>query len=548
MLPLAPVDQDAIVAAMREPGFYPVPPQAVELITTHISHVFLAGAFVYKLKRAVTLPFLDFSTLDQRRRACEEELRLNRRLAPEMYVGVVPISRGANGRPQLGGARDPIDYVVWMRRLPDESLLDARLRSDTVPSGCIERLAERLAVFHAGCDGGPSVTAQGDPDVLLESWNATLRSAERFIGASITESEHRVLAAFGSRFVAQHGDLLRRRQHDGRIREGHGDLKAEHVCILEHPIAGAGRLAPFGPGILIFDCLEFSRTLRSADVASEIAFLCIDLEATGHSELADELTRTYAALTCDETFTAVLPFYKAYRAMVRGVVDAFKQMGGGGEEAGARAAAWFRRAVGYAWRAQGPCIIACSGRSGTGKSAVATRLAELTGSVLVSSDIIRKTRAGTAMEAALPQEAYAPAARAGVYDAMEEALRAALADGRGVIVDATFLSRADRDRVMRIARQTALPLLFVVCRASDPVVKRRLAARPPGPSDATWEVYVQQGRSAECLAADEPHVILETDGELASIEADALQTVWRWRTQADPVPRVAHRQPGHLPD
>lgn len=528
-------EQDDLVAAMQRPDFYPVPVPEVEHLTTHISHVFLAGPFVYKLKRNVVLPFLDFSSVEQRRRACEEELRLNRRLAAGVYFNVLPVTRGSDGRPRLGGGGDAIDYVVWMRRLPADAMLDERLRRGTVPAGCLARLAERLATFHDQADAGPTVNAHGDPEVVLAAWNEILGTAKRFVGQCLSSTDHELLGELGQRFVDRHAALLRRRQRESRIREGHGDLKAEHICVLDAPLPGVGRLPPLGPGFLIYDCVEFSRALRCGDVASEIAFLSIDLEAAGRADLADELTAHYAARTGDSTLAQVLPFYAAYRALVRGVVDGMKQATGDGPAAIARAAAWFRRAIRHAWRAEGPCVVAVCGRSGTGKTTVAARLAELTGLEHISSDVLRKRQAGVALDAPAPAGSYTAEARAAVYDAMGAAADVALRRGRGAIVDATFLRRAERDAFARHVVAGGAPLLFVECCAADRTVERRLATRPPGPSDATWPVFLQQQRELEPLGPSEPHVTLDTDRDPDTVGRAVLHAVWQWR-KSDPTP------------
>jgi uncharacterized protein len=369
-------DQAGIVEAMRAPAFYPLPPEAVEYRETHISHLFIGGAFVYKLKKAVVFPFLDYSSVSQRRRACEEEVRLNRRLAPGIYLGVLPVTIGRDGRPRLGGGGELLDYVVWMRRLPEASMLDVRLHAKTVEADTIRALARRLAIFHAQAPTGPIVEAHGDPEMLRTAWADTANGLLGLERSGDPPSTAQFLAEFGPSWIERHEGLLRERERSGRVREGHGDLKAEHVCILDDSLPSVGRLPPVAAGILIYDCVEFSRALRCTDVASELAFLSIDLDAEGFHELSTVLVDEYVRVTADHSLRAVLPFYQCYRAMVHALVDGLKGVNGDATERAAnhrRSTGWMRRAVRYAWEAESPCVIVCCGRSGTGKTVARDR-------------------------------------------------------------------------------------------------------------------------------------------------------------------------------
>ena len=523
------MSQDEVVAALATPDFYPHRPRTVEYVQTHISHVFLAGPYVYKLKKAVRFPFLDFSTAELRRHFCLEEVRLNRRLAPGVYLDVLPVVRGAGGGPALGAAGEALDHVVWMRRLPPGALLVNRLGES--PSQAIDELAAVLARFHASAPTGLEIAAHADADALRARWAENLETAASFAGRLLTAEDHEILRDFGPSFLRRHETFLRARQQGGRIREGHGDLHAEHVCVLDAPLTEPPELPPLPAGIYVFDCVEFSAAFRCIDVASEIAFLAMDLETLERPDLARRFVAAYAAAADDPAVDVLIPFYACYRACVRGKVEGLASIAlevdaRTRDTAAARARRHFTVAVRYAWQADGPAIIACTGLAGTGKSTFARELAATTGFVLLATDEIRKR--GPAPDAA---GLYTPAARARVYETLVAEAEMALASGRGVVADATFLRAADRERLAAAARRERRPYVFVECRAPEAVVRARLLRREaePGMSDARWSTYCEQRARWEPFGAGEPHVVVDTGGDVAEARAAACRRLWRWR-------------------
>src|SRR5262245_26489739 len=410
-------DQSAVVDALADPSFYPHRPPHVEHVQTHISHVFLAGPYVYKLKKAVRLPFLDATTPARRRSLCEDELRLNWRLAVPIYLGVLPITRERDGKLVLAGDGPVIERVVWIRRLPAERMLDRLVADGAADAGMMGRLAGVLADFHASAPDGRNVAVHASPEAVLGAWRRVLALAAPLVGGALPAATHTILATFGQAFLARHDALLRRRQAAGdRIREGHGDLRAEHVCILDAPVPGEPPQAPIAPGIYIVDCVEFSHALRCNDVASEVAFLAMDLDRLGRPDLARAFVDAYVAESGDRELRTLLPFYCAYRACVRGAVEGLTSRSPDVDRAERDAAAerarrYFDLAQRYAWEAQGPAVIACCGLSGTGKTALAEALAEASGFLHLSTDTLRRHEA----RCAVPADLYAPAARAAVY-------------------------------------------------------------------------------------------------------------------------------------
>jgi hypothetical protein len=302
--------RDSLYAAMLEPGFYPHAPAQVTHIETHISHLFLAGDVVYKVKKPVRYSFVDYSTLAKRKFFAQEELRLNRRLAPSVYLGILPISRDDHGW-QLGGDANPAEYVLIMRRLPERRMLDFLLERGQVAPQMMAAVAEMVASFHSEAASTRRIRAFGHPSAVRRVWEENLDDIALFAGLSVEAGGLGAVRAFGDYFLRRHFDLMARRASEGRVREVHGDLHCEHVC--------------FAPeGIQIFDCVEFNRKFRRCDAASEIAFLLMDLEYRGAAELGRKFLGHYLELTGDRELTELLPFYCCYRALVRGKVHALQ--------------------------------------------------------------------------------------------------------------------------------------------------------------------------------------------------------------------------------
>lgn len=528
--------QDDAIRALEDRGFYPDRPDVVRHVQTHISHVFLAGSFVYKLKKAVRFPFLDFSTPALREKFCREEVRLNRRLCPGVYLDVVPITRGADGGLRLGGEGEVVEHVVRMRRLPAERMLKALLAAGSVTHDMMDALARTMAAFHAEVPTGPRIAAYADPSALRRRWDDEARAVATFIGPLLHAEDHAILADFGPTFVDRHEAVLRARQERGRIREGHGDLHAEHVCFIDEPGEAPSGLPPLPPGTYVFDCIEFSETFRCNDVTSEIAFLAMDLESLDHAALAARFVASYVEAAADPELPTLLPFYACYRAIVRGKVEALE--GGQSEvDAGERKAAarraerHFSLAVQKAWEAGGPFVVACCGLAGSGKTTLATELAAATGGTLLSSDVIRRRPEEAASLAPVDAGRYTPAAREAVYAKLVAAADDTLGRGRIVIADATFLRSADRALLTAAAKARGCPLVFVVCRAEESAVRTRLEARAmtSSLSDARWDTYLAQRDRREPFAAHESYFVVDTGGPFDRARASAVARLWEWR-------------------
>ena len=513
-----------LAQALLRPEFYPHRPAAVKLVQTHISYVFLAGDEVYKVKKAVRFAFLDFSTLERRHHFCREEVRLNRRLAPNVYRGVVAICQRDGGfalAPET--APDAVEYAVHMHRLPADRILTSLLERDQVRPELIDAIAARLAAFHAEAAADPEVARGGDPSVIAALLEDDYSEVDAFHGDTVSAHDDAAIRQFCRDFLHRHDALLRRRQAAGRIRDGHGDLRAEHICCTN--------------GLAIFDCVEFNPAFRHRDVAAEIAFLAMDLTSYGRGDLADRLVVRYAQLTDDRELEGLVPFYACQRAYIRGKVDSLKSGEndvGAAERAAARQSAidHFALALRYTW-AQTSCLVVVVGLSGSGKSFLAGALRARTGFVHINSDITRKRLVGVAPTARPGAELYTSARSAQTYASMYAAAGEALAAGRGAIIDATFQRRVDRDAARAVAQRAGRPILFVECVCSEEETRRRLAARArrnDDASDADWAIYRQQRARYEPFGPDEAaeRIAVDTsrplDRSLADVER-ALRSV-----------------------
>ena len=303
-------EQPVFIEALLKPASYPHHPQRVELVQTQMSFIFLAGDLVYKVKKPVNLGYLDYTTLEKRLFFCNQELELNRRLCPEVYLEVVPIVSRA-GQIYLGGKGEVVEYAVKMKSLPAEQMMDKLLPQNLVTEDMVARVADKLAKFHKKAKTSRDISAYGNIEAIKINTDENFQQTERYIDASIPEKTYRKLKAYTDDFLKQNKSLFDKRVKEGRIRDCHGDLHAAHVCLTD--------------GICIYDCIEFNDRFRYGDIASEVAFLAMDLDRFKHPELSGAFVDAYVRVSGDKDLAQLLNFYKCYRAYVRGKVACFMQ-------------------------------------------------------------------------------------------------------------------------------------------------------------------------------------------------------------------------------
>ncbi|MDW8323311.1 MAG: AAA family ATPase [Burkholderiales bacterium] len=480
------------VAALREH-------LGARLIETHISWVLVTGRHAYKLKKPLDLGFLDFSTAPLRRRCCDEEVRLNRRLAPEYYLGVVPVVDTWRG-PRIGEEGRVIDWAVHMRAFPPEATLD---RAAQISPAQIDAIADTVAAFHGRIARAPAASPYGTPEHLLQPVAENFRQ----IRALQPDAEAiELLASIEAWSLAQAQRLDEHfvaRKRTGWVRECHGDLHLGNIAWVE------GRP-------LIFDCIEFNPALRYIDVTSEIAFLTMDLASRGHPSLAWRFLNRWLEHTGDHAGLAALVFYQVYRAMVRAKVD-YIRAAQGDAAAGADARAYLRLAADLA-RPRRPALILMHGVTGSGKTTLSQQVLETLGAVRLRSDVERKRLFGLSPledSRRIPGGIYTEEANRRTFEHIEQTARTLLAAGFTVVADATFLRRAHREPLQKAAESAGAPWLILSLQTDEATLRGRVAQRAATRSDAseaTLAVLEHQLAQREPLTAEELAHAMVFDG------------------------------------
>jgi len=464
-----------------------------EWIETHISWVRLAPHEVWKFKRPVALGFLDFSTLAAREAACHQEVELNRRLAPNVYLGVVPVTENEAGRLQLGGDGPPVDFAVHMRRMPERNRCDRRLLEGRLERDAIVRLADTLASFHA--DVGPAeaqFSVHGNREAIAanvrENFTQTRGSITKHIAPpQATDLERSQLA-----FLQNHAEVFAFRLESGRVRDGHGDLRLEHIYLDDEA-------SP--PEVTILDCIEFSDRFRFADVAADVGFLAMDLAAHHRVDLAEALLARYSERSDDHDLFAVIDFYESYRATVRAKIAAIlandpKATSASRERAAEQARRHFLLALAAERHSLlKPRLVAFSGTIASGKSTLARALAERLSAPVIESDRTRKALRSVAPTTPLHDPAFAGAyderATDDVYAELLRRAEVILRSGRPVILDASFRAQKFRAHAAELAGRLGVPFHLVVCEVDPRIARQRLRERQRSPSvsDGRTEIY-----------------------------------------------------------
>ncbi len=489
--------QARMVEALQRPEAFDHPADPLQHLQTHISHVLLAGDYAYKIKKPLDLGFLDFSTLERRRFCCEEELRLNRRLAERIYLGVVPIT-GSVEAPRFGGGGEVLDYAVRMRRFPQDALLSRRGPAPAI----IDRIADRAAEFHAAIPAAASDAPYGDPEAVFFPMQQNFDQIRPLLGDDARELARLdpLEAWTGERYRSLH-DLLGARKAEGHVRECHGDMHLGNIALVDGQV-------------VIFDGIEFNPDLRWIDVMNEAAFLVMDLEQAGHAGLARRFLNRWLERTGDYAGLPLLDFYKVYRALVRAKVTAIRlaQPDLPAAERTSVLAEYGRYvalAEGYI-QPRGARLILTHGLSGSGKTRLGQALLEATPLIRIRSDVERKRLFGLAAEArtGAPLEGgiYTPEAGRRTYARLRELARPVLAAGYPVLVDATFLRAGDRKAFAALAREEGVPWTLLDLEAPLEILEARVAGRLTEGSDASEagiEVLHRQAATRDPLDPEE---------------------------------------------
>jgi aminoglycoside phosphotransferase family enzyme/predicted kinase len=522
---MARADRDethtALLEALRDPSAYPHAVGTIEVFETHISSVLLAGDYAYKIKKPVNLGFADFSSLERRRAFCEEEIRLNRRTAPSLYLDVVPITRRSAGSGlRIAGDGAVVEYAVRMRRFGADARLDQVAAAGRLDETIIDRLATTIAVFHAQCERAPEHRAYGTAENVRDWAVRTVRQLQQLDADRPSRRRRERIDELG-RWVehafSRRAGLFETRRAGGFVRECHGDLHLGNMALID------GAPVPF-------DCIEFNPALRFIDVMSDVAFTWMDLLEHRLDRHAARFLNRYLEETGDYQGLAVLRFYAVYRALVRALVALLRrnQM----EVGAAEAADAEQDCTRYLELAEGltqeppALLVAVCGLSGSGKTTVARHLVEHLGAVCVRSDIERKRLAGLVSTARRGDEIgtglYAASATQATYQRMEQVATTIIDAGFPAIVDATFQRRSDRNSLAVTAARSGARFALVLCEAPSRTLQSRIAARRDrdnDASDATVSVLARQVATFEPFDNAEASYTLrlDTDTDLATL-------------------------------
>lgn len=505
--------EEKLIDSLLHETIYPHPVGNIRLLDTHISWVILTGSFAYKIKKPIKLEFLDFSSLERRRHFCDEELRLNRRWTPDLYLEVVPIC-GSFEKPTIGGTDSPIAYAVKMVQFPQSAKLDAQLDARLLIDADMIELAEMVARQH----GLAAVYALPSAEAAVESIRHPMLENVEHLKLHLSEGELQRLESWTNKSLRDLHTMLIQRHDDGFIRECHGDLHLRNLVRLPS-------------GIAAFDCVEFSLELRNIDVISDVSFLMMDLISRERQDLAFLFINRYLERTGDYAGMSVIGLYYVYHALIRAKIAAIRSVERPFESHRQDDLEEMNHycSVARRWIApQRPCLIGMHGYSGSGKTWLSQQLISRLPAIRVRSDIERKRRYGLGgaetSGAGVGKGIYDPSSRADIYETLASVAETSLRVGQHVIVDASFLNRKDRQRFRALAKRLGVDFVIVDMRTKHDELLRRLQLRQHDARDASEagaKVLQYQYENADSLDAEELEwtITVATDAE---VDADTI--------------------------
>jgi uncharacterized protein len=472
-----------LVQKMLRPEFYPHPvSEPIGFVQTHISYVFLTGDYAYKAKKPMNFGFLDYSTLEKRQHFCAEELRMNQRGAPGLYLEVVPITQTGDNF-EMGGAGEVVEYAVKMRQFPETSLLSSLFEQGKLTEELLVDLAKAIAQFHKTCPSSDYVRSFGEVAQVRQAFDENYQQTEGYIGGPQTQQQFDETKAYTDRFFSERADLLTNRIQNNWIRECHGDPHLGNICQWQNQL-------------MLFDCIEFNESFRFVDVMFDVAYIVMDLAVRNRPDLGAIFLSAYVEQTGDWEGLQVLPIYVNRQTYVRakvtsfmlndpGVPDAEKQKGS------EKAALYYRLAWEYAKPKTGQIFMTC-GLSGSGKSTTARQLARQTGGIYIRSDAVRKHLGGVELDQRGGDELYSPEMTQKTYDRLTDLGLLLAGQGYTVILDAKYDRQALREAVIAQAETAQIPLQIIHCDAPLEVLSDRLRQRTGDIADATAELLPTQ--------------------------------------------------------
>ena len=504
---------------LKKPSLYGLNIKHVKVLQTHISFVVLTGEYAYKVKKPVDFGFLDYSTLEKRRHYCDEEIRLNRRLCPDIYLGVVSFTKKNDDEIEINGDGPVVEYAVKMKEFPQNRIMTHLLRDGKIDEDIIDNICSILVDFYKSekTYSSTGIEKYGGMESVKHNVDENFEQTKEMIGVTIPQETYRFIRKATGRFFEQKKNVFKKRVQQGMIRDCHGDLHSGNIVVLPHKIC-------------IFDCIEFNERFRYIDVASDIGFLAMDLDFLNHPFLSSYLIKQYVEKSNDHNIFDVLNFYKCYRAYVRGKVLGFQLHDPHVDKNKEKniistARKYFDLSHYYAslfsmeLNRKKPVLFTICGLTGTGKSTIASKIAIDHHAQLISTDVVRKELQGinrfekhyNGYEKGL----YTPEKIDLTYKVVLEKANSFLKKRENVVLDATFQKKIYRDRAHNIAKKNHAVFLIIQCICSEDEVKKRLDERlkKRSISDGRWEIYLQQKKTFQAIKQDEKqHVVVIDTG------------------------------------
>jgi uncharacterized protein len=482
------VDLSNLITRMQQPDFYPHDvAEKIELIQTHASYVFLTGKYVYKLKKPVNFGFLDYSTLAKRKDCLETELRLNKKIASELYLEVIPISNCDN-QFNLNGSGGIVEYALKMRQFPQENLFINLLTANKLSGDRFKELGKIVAQFHFSAETNDYIRSFGTIPKIRVAFDENYQQTQKYVDIVQTKKQLVTTQAFTDCFFAQRQELFQERIEQHKIKECHGDLHLKNICLWQDKIQ-------------LFDRIEFNEAFRFVDTMYDVAFTFMDLEAHQKPEFANVFLNSYLEHTGDWRGLLILPLYLCRQAYVRAKVNSFllddPQINQTNrQEIEETASDYYRQAYQYT-QSQAGSLILMSGLSGSGKSTVASKIAREKGAIQIRSDAVRKHLAGIPVDESGEDAIYSDEMTEKTYDRLLELGITLAKEGFSVILDAKYDRSQHRQQAITRAEVNNIPLKIIYCTAPQAVLRDRLNKRQGDVSDATADLITTQIANAE---------------------------------------------------
>ncbi|MGR9035237.1 MAG: bifunctional aminoglycoside phosphotransferase/ATP-binding protein [Gammaproteobacteria bacterium] len=508
-----------MIQGLCNPRAYQHEVSNIRIIETHISWVLLTGKIAYKIKKPVNFGFLDFSTLEKRRFFCEEELRLNRRLAANLYLDVVPVT-GDPDLPEMDGTGDAIEYAVRMRQFPEGKILSELAETGELDHDHIDQIVDAVAEFHDRIERAADTSVYGDSGIIKKWFEENFDHIGQHLTDPAKLSRLRAVQNWGHTEWLRRKELMRLRKQQGFVRECHGDLHLGNMTVIDGKVT-------------LFDCIEFNPLLRWIDVISEVAFLVMDLLQSGHEELGYRFLNRYMYHTGDYAGLVLLPYYLVYRALVRAKVSLLRFEQQSSKDTGDAISLEYDRYLSQAekfTRIGPPLLIITHGFSGSGKSVLSSQLAENIGAIHIRSDIERKRlfgyRATEQTGSGIDSGLYSSETSRKTYRRLAELARSVILSGFPVVIDAAFLKSQQRALFRETAASLSARFIIIDFQASDDTLRRRILNRQlryNDPSEATVDVLRHQQQTAESLTDSERKEVISVNTEDSDAAKNLLE-------------------------